>query len=70
LRDTHILYRKIINGADAPFMLFIYILRSTGRILFPPYRAGSIMVLESSVTAVCDNSLPFTVAPVARVISE
>ena len=33
------------------------------------YGAGCVTVLPSNVTAVCDNSLPFTVAPVARVIS-
>jgi hypothetical protein len=32
------------------------------------YGAGCVTVLASNVTAVCANSLPFTVAPVARVI--
>ena len=33
------------------------------------YGVGCVTVLAANVTAVCDNSLPFTVAPVARVIS-
>ena len=32
------------------------------------YGAGCVTVLASNVTAVCANSLPFTVAPVAKVI--